>query len=187
MWPGTQASSFFFFHSWLNQIALGTEIDVFLCRGTGREKRIVILQNALGELRAEEVLPFSCRSKCRSKSIKRKPAQVCFIRSGPTESGTDAAVRSRTSADFNLNVTGPNASVWNKCSFEPPWKITWKSAHGGKPPRGHRVAAVMAASHGQYTKKLSLIRLIRAIFNLLLHSLFKDELSFPCLFCFNKY
>lgn len=71
----------------------------------------MVLQNALGEPRAEEVLPFSCRSKCRSESIKRKPAQVHFIRSGPTESGTDAAVRSRTSADFNLDVTGPNASV----------------------------------------------------------------------------
>lgn len=175
MWPGTQASSFFFsssrFHSWLNQIALGTEIDVFLCRGTGREKRIVVL-----EPRAEEVLPFSCRSKCRSKSIKRKPEQVCFIRSGPTESGTDAGVRSRASADFNLNVTSPNPSIWNKCSFEPPWKITRKSARGGKPQRGHRVAAVIAASHGQYTRKLSLIRLIRAIFNLLLHSRFEDEL-----------
>lgn len=44
-------------------------------------------------------------------------------------SSTEPAVRSQTSADFNLNVMGSrNTNVWNKCFFQPHWEITRESA-----------------------------------------------------------
>lgn len=71
----------------------------------------------------------------------------------------DTAVRSQTSADFNLNVTGStNTNVWNKCSFEPLWKITRKSAHGDKPLWGHsELQRWLQPSPSQWTREVSLI------------------------------
>lgn len=98
-------------------------------------------------------------SKCRSKLIKRKLRQLCFIHSGWIERHAEAAVRTQTSADFNLKVTGStNTNVWNKCSFEPLWKITRKSAHGDKPLWGHsELQRWLQPSPSRWTREVSLI------------------------------
>lgn len=100
--------------------------NAFRCKGTRHETYIFSTSkfSQWDESRGKRSL-FHFMSKCRSHSIKQKPRQVCFIHCGWIKSHNEAAVRSQTSADVNLNVMGStNTNVWNKCSFQPLCEIT---------------------------------------------------------------